>query len=273
MQIRKAVSEDLPRLKKLWQDNFEDGTVGFCDFVFSTICDTDNIYLVEEQGKIVSMLIAAAELIYKQNNGFYLYSACTQQEYRKKGYMSELVKFAVEDQKKSYNKIFCLLQPATNSLFDYYAKLGFTTKTYLRRCEIDIKKNIWRNADFDIITAGRLPDLRRKFCGENTVHYNKSSCELYMKYLYTFGGSTAENDEGYAIYYVENDKIIVKELMSETNISAMKLLQAIRERTGCEKAQVDLDAHSNLFLGEGKIIQHCCILGIDGDIYSNLMFE
>ena len=47
MIIQKLLDSDISRAKKLWNDNFDDGTKGFCDFAFS-ICGNDNIYIVKE---------------------------------------------------------------------------------------------------------------------------------------------------------------------------------------------------------------------------------
>lgn len=59
MIIQKLLDSDISRAKKLWNDNFDDGTKGFCDFAFS-ICGNDNIYIVKEDEKPVSMLMAVA---------------------------------------------------------------------------------------------------------------------------------------------------------------------------------------------------------------------
>ena len=49
MQILKAKTEDIPQVRQLWTQMFDDGTPGFCDFVFSS-CKADDIYIVKEDG-------------------------------------------------------------------------------------------------------------------------------------------------------------------------------------------------------------------------------
>lgn len=272
MKTSKAASEDLAQIKRLWTDIFDDGTPGFCDFLFDELCSVEDVYITKDEDKVVSMLIMALQLEYKGRKGLYIYSACTHSDYRGRGLMSRLIDYAVKD-KQSEGFRFFLLQPANEKLFDFYAKLGFTTVTYMRRFFIDVKKNLWASGDFDIVTAGRLPALREKYREGNEITFSGKQREKYMKYLYTFGGSTVENDGGYAVYYIENDIIDVKEICAASTQQAMGLLQAVREKTGCERAKIALPQFSNLFLGEGREEKHCRILGLEGELSANLMFE
>lgn len=271
MIIQKLLDSDISRAKKLWNDNFDDGTKGFCDFAFS-ICGNDNIYIVKEDEKPVSMLMAVARLEYNGKKGFYLYSACTDSRYRGRGFMHSLVKYALEDKAKQGYE-FCVTKPATESLFEFYKEMGFKNITKLRKCTIDVKRNLWRTAEFDIVTVSRFPMLRGKFYDGKTLTYAKKDWEKYAEYLYTYGGSTAENEDGYCVYYIENEKIIVKELLCENPLSATRLLQAIREKTGCEQAVVYLPENSNLFFGEGAAENAFAVYGLDDDVYINLMLE
>ena len=256
--------------QRLWNENFDDGT-GFCDFAFSLVTN-DDIYIVTEDEKVVSMLMAVTELEYKGKKGFYLYSACTAREYRGRGYMHALVEYALQDQKEKGNT-FCVLQPAGEKLFEFWKTMGFEKTISMRKCEIEIKRNIWKAADFDIITSSRFRRTREKFAEENMVHYTPKSYEKYTRYMYTCGGSTAESENAYAVYFVEKSSLVVKELLASSTLYATHLLQAIRERTGCETATVYLSDNSTLFLGEGKKEKVYAVKGLDEDVYVNLMFE
>ena len=61
MQILKATARDIPQVKTLWAQMFDDGTAGFCDFVFSQ-CKADDVYIAKTTEKVVSMLIAMADM-------------------------------------------------------------------------------------------------------------------------------------------------------------------------------------------------------------------
>ena len=271
MQILKATPQDIPAIKELWKYMFDDGTAGFCDFVFEQ-CKADDIYIVKNEEKVASMLISMAEMQYKGQKGFYLYSACTHPDYQGKGYMKQLVQYALADQ-ASLGRSFCVLKPADETLFSYWEKLGFDNVTQVRKAEIEIKKNIWTNAQFDIVTASRFKVLRDKFCEEKLIHYSPKGYETFAYSHYISGGSTVETEDGYGVYYVEGDTMRFVELMATSTHNAVKLLQAARERTGCEKAVLYLSPQSNLFLGEGKQIDWCMIKGISDTVYANLIIE
>lgn len=271
MQISTLKNEYIPQAKRLWNANFDDGTPGFCDFAFSIVAN-DDIYIVTEDDKVVSMLMAATDLEHKGRKGFYIYSACTDYAYRGKGFMRALTEYALKDQSER-GKSFCVLCPANKKLFEFWEKMGFGNIVSLRKCEIDIKRNIWQSADFDIVTASRFKSVREKHTDENIIHYTSQSYERYTQYMYTCGGSTAESENAYAVYFVESGELIVKELFALSTVHASNLLRAIRERTGCEKATVYLSENSTLFLGEGEKVPVYAIRGLDEYAYVNLMFE
>ncbi len=271
MQLQTLTPEYTLQAKTLWNTHFDDGTPGFCDFLFD-IVPMEDIYIAVEDGVPVAMLMAAAELEYKNKKGFYLYSACTAPAFRGRGVMRSLVSFALEQQ-ATRGRLFCVLQPAAPALFDYWKEMGFTNTVYMRRAELEIKRNIWQKADFDIVTASRFRTVRGKHAEDTIVHYTPKSYERYAAYMYTCGGSTVETENAYRVYFTENDRLVIKEIFAASTLHAMQLLQAVRERTGHESAQVLISDNSQLFLGEGTKDPVYLIRGLDEDVYVNLMFE
>ncbi len=118
-----------------------------------------------------------------------------------------------------------------------------------------------------------MKNIRKEKCEMAYADFSSKGYEKFAEYIYSFGGSTAENKNGYCIYYVENNTLFVRELFSKRTIHAMELLEAIRERTGIEKARITLNDYSDLFLGEGTKKQHCLIKGLEKEVYANLMFD
>ena len=83
----------------------------------------DCLHTVKQDGKTVSMLFTLpCELNFedKKQKLYYVYAAATDSEYRGMGYMSALIKDVAKD---SNAPLF--LKPATESLGDFYQKLGF----------------------------------------------------------------------------------------------------------------------------------------------------
>ncbi len=270
MLLTKAKNEDLQQLKQLYNKIFDDGTHGYCDFAFS-LCSIDNVYIVKDNETVASMLMAI-DVTINSKKGFYLYSACTDERYRKKGYMKALINFAYINRIENGDE-FCILQPADESLFSFYEKLGFTTKTYLRNFDIDIADNMWATAEFDTLTASKLQQVREKYIEQSYVSFPKKGYENFAYYIYSFSGSTAEDENGYCIYYHSDETITIRELCSKDNTTAIKLIQAIKGRTKATKVKISLNDESLLFLGYGKKKAHCLIKGLNENVYANLMFD
>ena len=231
MQFSTLEKEFVPQAKKLWNTNFDNGNPGFCDFLFELLKPKD-IYIACEAGRVVSMLMAAAELEYNGKKGFYLYSACTDADFRGRGYMKGLVDYAIKDQ-ATKGRNFCVLQSTDENIDSFWKKQGFDKTVYMRKAEIEVKRNIWQKADFDIVTASRFRQVREKNTEEKIVHYTPESYGRYTAYMYTCGGSTAENEGAYRVYFEENNRLVVKEILARSAHDAIRLLQAIRERKLC----------------------------------------
>jgi len=271
MQIGKAAPQDIPQIKQLWNFHFEKENPGFFDFLMSFM-STDDIYVVKENEKTVSAVFVPTELEYAGKKGYYLYNACTHPDCPGAEYIRLLTDYVIKD-KQSSGYSFRVMKYTGEEMQTFRQSLGFDNIVTHRKCELEIKRNIWQSADFDIITASRFRPSREKFCDEKIVHYTSDSYGRYTAFMYTRGGSTAESKGAYAVYYVEKDRLIVKEIFAQSTIHATQLLQAIRERTGIEAATVFLPENSTLFLGEGKKEAAYLVKGIQDDVYINLMFD
>jgi predicted acetyltransferase len=102
---------------KCWQEAFgdsEDEILYFINNAVNTKC-----LAFYEDNQITSMLYLVDCKVNKIDSK-YIYAACTLNEYKNQGYMTQLLDFA----KDNYKSI-CLI-PAKNWLIDYYSKRGFT---------------------------------------------------------------------------------------------------------------------------------------------------
>ncbi|MEG3029715.1 MAG: GNAT family N-acetyltransferase [Oscillospiraceae bacterium] len=270
MRICNASREDLPQLKQMWQDIFKD-EADFCNFAF-TLCDLDGIFVIKDGETPVAMLMAGMDVTAYGKKGYYVYGVCTKNEYRRQGCAGALLEY-VDGVKARQGYDFAVTCPATPELFGYYERFGFTKKTYRRCFSINIKRNLWASADFDTVTANKFKETREKFKEDEIVHFDPRAYEKFTEYVYKTGGSTVTSKDAYGIYYVEKDKLLVKELFANCTATAQTLLQAIRERTGIETAHIQLSQNSSLFLGEGKLTEYALLKGLDREVYANLMFD
>ncbi|MBR5521245.1 MAG: GNAT family N-acetyltransferase [Oscillospiraceae bacterium] len=271
MQITKAAIQDIPQIKQLWNFRFNNKNSAMFDFLMSVI-KTEDIYIAKDGENLAAMVFVPAELEYNNQKGFYICTGCTAPEYADDECLAQLVEYVQED-RKNRNQTFCVMAAGDELLAAVARKTGFDGQISHRVFDIDIKKNIWQSADFDIITASRFRPSRENFCDEDIVHYTPDSYGRYTRYMYTSGGSTAENKGACAVYYTADTNLLVKEITAISTTHAMQLLQAIRERTGCETATVHLSENSSLFLGEGKNKLVFYTKGLPDDVYINLMFE
>jgi len=270
MVITTAKKDDIEIIKQLWVQIFGD-SIQFAEFA-ANLCTPDGIYLVKEDEEIAAMVVAGVDLFAYDKKGFYIYGLATVPYYRGKGYAKQLVEYVCQEKFNDGYK-FCVTQPAEESLFEFYRKLGFDTTTYLRKGTVEIKRNLWATADFDTATASRFKDMRSKFSEDEVVHFSAKGYEKFAEYIYSEGGSTAETKNAYCLYFEKSDRIVVRDLFADSTQHATVILQAIRERTGKEIADIQLSQNSSLFLGEGTLYPHCVVKNLNKELYANLMFD
>ena len=270
MQFTTATTADLIKIEKLWVEIFGDSPQ-FAHFA-ANLCRPEEIYLIKENNEIAAMVNAGVDLYAYNKKGFYIYGLATVPQFRNKGYAKQLMEY-VEKKKFSEDYDFILTQPAGERLFEFYRNMGYDNTVYLRKAVIEIKRNIWATAEFDTITSTRFREMRSKYSEDEVVHFSKEGYEKFTEYVYTEGGSTALSKNAYCLYFENKEKIIVRDLFADSTPYALQLLQAVRERTGYESAQVLISDNSQLFLGEGTKEPVYLIRGLDEDVYVNLMFE
>jgi len=120
--IRKATKEDIQRLIEIWQASFNDEKE-YVDFFMSRRFDDVFTLVFERDGIIVSQLFLINVSI-KGLNGYYLYAAATDPEYRGKGIMATLLEHAKKVATEN-KKDFIFLVPGTKNLYSYYKKFGY----------------------------------------------------------------------------------------------------------------------------------------------------
>ncbi len=124
---------DIQQLKSLWADCFYEIPEAV-NLIFDRYFDLFSAYCAKYGGKIV----AALYLVGGSLNGekaHYLCGAATLPDYRKKGIMSALIEYALNDAAEKGDKL-SLLFPANDGLYSYYSKLGYVSACSAKRAEI-----------------------------------------------------------------------------------------------------------------------------------------
>ncbi len=121
----------IPSLRNLWHKVFGD-EYGYIDLFFDSIYFKSKVFAYPVNGKIVSAFYLLDCKIRFENvlyDGYYLYAAATDPDYRKKGLMGSLISEGQAFAEKE-GKDFISLVPGNAALYDYYAKFGFQTSMY-----------------------------------------------------------------------------------------------------------------------------------------------
>ena len=107
---------------------------GFDELLFDYYFD--DVDVLEYHGSVVSMLFkipCEIELGEIKKTAYYLYAVATDEQYRGRGYMSELIKRCCDDSDALY-----FLKPATTRLEKFYERLGFKKLSATPMCQADI---------------------------------------------------------------------------------------------------------------------------------------
>lgn len=120
--LRPTVSADIPQLLSLWLTVFDEKPEAAELFFKRNLSDTHG-YAAQQDNKI----IAALYLIDGTLNGsraHYLCGVGTLPQYRRRGVMSRLMQYALNDV-ADRGDAYSLLYPANSGLYDYYARMGY----------------------------------------------------------------------------------------------------------------------------------------------------
>ncbi len=108
--------DNINDIVNIWQEAFGDTKKEILFFVNNVKNARCLAYYDNEKA---AALMYVVDCKVKEKSAFYVYAACTLNEYRRQGLMTQLLSYA----NKQYAPL-CLI-PANESLIDYYSKRGF----------------------------------------------------------------------------------------------------------------------------------------------------
>ena len=114
MEIRKLERNEHGKTKGLYQEVFSTDSQGFVDYYYSEKVKDNQMYVMEDEGKIVGMLhlnpyTLKVNGLEKETN--YIVAVATKEEYRKQGIMRKLLKKSLNDMYEEH-QLFTFLMPA-----------------------------------------------------------------------------------------------------------------------------------------------------------------
>ncbi len=123
---------DKASVTKLWREAFGDSESEISFFLDNAEYDCFGYY---KKGQLVSMLFVLSCMLNNQTS-YYIYAACTREEFRCLGLMTELIDYC----KQQYSSI-CLI-PANDKLVDYYKARGFVSEYPIEKLSFSQKSEI-----------------------------------------------------------------------------------------------------------------------------------
>ena len=124
MILRKLEKQEHIKTRKLWEEIFKEDTKEFLDYYYSVKATENEIYVIEEDDKIVSMLhlnpyqMRIGNEIFKTH---YIVAVATDENYRKRGYMAKLLNHTMQIMQER-GEPFTFLMPAAEAI---YKPFGF----------------------------------------------------------------------------------------------------------------------------------------------------
>lgn len=124
------------RCRELWREAFPEDSDEFTDYYFKEKIKDNHILVREEGGRVISMLHRNPYQIQAGSQTWlcdYIVGVATAQDYRKRGYMRELLSRTLRDMRED-KMPFCFLMPADEAI---YLPFGFTYIFDQPQCMLD----------------------------------------------------------------------------------------------------------------------------------------
>ncbi|MBQ2904420.1 MAG: GNAT family N-acetyltransferase [Clostridia bacterium] len=253
MNIRLSEKNDINGMISLWNEAFGDAENEICFFLDNKYI-SENTLIIEENGKIASMLfLLEGNMRIKAVSypSYYLYAACTAEEFRGRGFMAELL---AEANRIAFSrgKDFICLMPGEKSLFEFYEKHGYVT-AFSKKILTVKRKDCDYSSEFRKIAVNDYQKLRNNAFSEfDYFEWDNRSVEFAFSHNRMYSGQSLETCKGYVLYNIKDDTASVKEF-AFADKNCMYGLSSLFSASGCNKAVICLPVDYKSEIGEYEI--------------------
>lgn len=122
MKLRKLEMNEHSQTRKLWEKVFAEDSKVFLDYYYFIKVKDNQIYVIEEEGDIRSMLQLNPYMLRVEEKQFlcnYIVAVATEDIYRKRGYMGQLLRTSLMDM-YTRKEPFTFLMPAAEAIYTPY---------------------------------------------------------------------------------------------------------------------------------------------------------
>lgn len=122
MKLLKLENSQHGQTRKLWEEVFQEDSKAFLDYYYFLKTRVNQIYVIDEDDDIRSMLQLnpyVLQIENKQHLCHYIIAVATEMEYRKRGYMGELLRKSMQEMYDN-KEPFTFLMPAEEAIYTPY---------------------------------------------------------------------------------------------------------------------------------------------------------
>ena len=254
----------IPALKKMWKLCFQDED-SFIDYYFDEIYKNDETLVYLENGKPA----ASFQMIpYSLKNGTdifpagYIYGAMTHPDFRRKGFMKELL-FASFDLMRKRGFDYTFLIPQEEWLFNFYKKFGYKALNSMswraKQSEApqssDSPCRVYYDATADQAYNDKtIYPVYHHFLSEisQVVLKTEKQFEQILDDFFDENGVLIVNEQGIAFTFREENQITIKEFFYKNQKVKDSFLKGIRDYYAREEIEI-LSSSDKLTGAKGMI--------------------
>ena len=194
MKVRILQKAEHSLTRPLWELVFVEDSKAFLDYYYFFKTQENEIFVIEEDGAVRSMLHLNPYLIRageQQFNGHYIIGVATECAYRKRGYMAMLLKDAMQ---KMYERkeLFTFLMPAAEAIytpFDFRFVYDQTLRTYVIDKQQDYECSMGVSEGVVVTDAGigegkNLADFFNEYFSGKFQVYAMRSAQYYQTMIF-----------------------------------------------------------------------------------------
>lgn len=249
-------------LKNLWLECFDEMPEAV-DLLFDSLNSITDIYCAKSDG----IISAAVYLVQSSLNGkkaHYLCGAATKKDYRGKGIMSGLIEYALNEEKQ-FGCSFSLLFPASDRLYGFYDRLGYSALCFAQHSEYN-RAELEHFAACNDVSSEDYKELQIKCFKENFLLQNNKFIEFAKSYYKIYGEKVIDSNGCFAI--IDDDGChaeVIYAAYSDFSILCGRLLEASfaekfvitgkvksnsgREKYGLIKSLDESEIPENIYIG------------------------
>ena len=192
---RKTQSGETERLISLWLRCFDEKEEAARLFFERNLPNLHGYAAVEDETIIAAVYLIDCTLCGKPAH--YLCGAATLPEHRRRGVMSALIGYALDDAEKR-GDCYSVLTPADEGLYRFYARLGYTEDCSVCRSEFSAIAGENRGGE---------PDLQQlQKCNiDKFLLWNNSFIKFAEEYYGCYGVKALKNRRVFALYESDDD--------------------------------------------------------------------